>query len=223
MKPKKKLLVVLSFAVSAVSFSQEIPAENLNDDQPNLRPIRIGAKIGFPNLIGGNVEYLTPLLRDKLSVSIDYSLVKSTWFIEGEDENGEVDGDNVNFNYLEGGLNYYFFKPGKGLYGGVSYGMMKLEGTSYWVSSGDYEDEKIGTGTIDYTNNSFNIKLGAKMGGLFYFRPEIGYAFTPLPNTIEMNVKYDDGSSETQSEQIFEEGSFLTKGFIANIGFGFSF
>ena len=37
------------------------------------KPFRIGVKVGFPNLVSGNVEFVTPLADKKLSIMIDYS------------------------------------------------------------------------------------------------------------------------------------------------------
>ncbi|WZL89411.1 hypothetical protein VS868_01300 [Salinimicrobium sp. 3283s] len=185
-----------------------------------VRPIRLGVKIGFPNMVGGNVEYVTPLLNDKVSVILDYSTIESDWFLS-EDESGDTETTDLSYSYIEGGINYYIFKAGKGLYAGVSYGQMKFEG-----QTDVNEDGMDGTGYIDYDHSSFNIKLGAKLGGLFYFRPEIGYAFSSLPKTIDYQVRYPDGTTERDIYDFEEElasADILFKGLIANIGFGFSF
>ncbi len=68
--------------------------------------------------------------------------------------------------------------------------------------------------------NTLNLKLGAKWGGLLYFRPEIGYSFTALPNTVEVEVNFLNEPTEIQ---IVDVPSEITGGFIFNIGFGFSF
>lgn len=185
-----------------------------------VRPIRLGVKLGFPNMVGGNLEYVTPLLNDKLAVNLDYSLIKSGWFLSDEESDG-TETTNLDFSYLEGGLNYYFFKAGKGLYGGVSYNQMKFKGQTDVTNDG-----KEGMGHIDFSHNSFNIKLGAKLGGLFYFRPEIGYSFSALPKSIEYEVRYDDGTTETDTYDFSEQlasADILFKGLMANIGFGFAF
>ncbi|MGI0106190.1 hypothetical protein [Salinimicrobium sp. WS361] len=185
-----------------------------------VRPIRLGVKIGFPNMVGGNAEYVTPLLNDRLSVSVDYSTIESDWFLS-EEESGDTETTDLSYSYIEGGINYYIFKAGKGLYAGVSYGRMKFEGQTD-VNNDGME----GTGNIDYNHSSFNIKLGAKLGGLFYFRPEIGYAFSSLPKTIDYQVRYPDGTTETDIydfEDQLASADILFKGLIANIGFGFSF
>lgn len=220
MKTRLKILIVFAIMCSmGSSQAQEIMTKDENAPrEKKLRPFRIGAKIGFPNLIGGNLEYVTPLLNNKLAVNLDYSMMKSDWLIE---EEGEADAsgekDEVNFTYIEGGLNYYFFKPGRGLYGGVSYGNIKIEGTLH------NEDSRV---IIDASHGSMNLKLGAKLGGLFYFRPEVGYSFSPLPDHVEATKVYNDGSRETMRQEFDTDVSpynLLFSGLIANIGFGFAF
>lgn len=219
---------LLFFCFTVPGFAQELPdTKNRKENKTKLRPIRIGAKLGFPNLIGGNVEYVTPLLNHKLAVFIDYSKLSSDFLNDLVEENAPEAGDTdeYDFSYFEGGLNYYFFKPGYGLYGGVSYGAISIGGTLQNVESNN-DPNKTGTGTIDFTNNSFNVKLGAKLGGLFYFRPEVGYSFNALPNSVPVEVNFPNGTSESQIEEFDSESSpqnLLFKGFMINIGIGFAF
>ena len=212
------LFMSLFLPLSAQELDFEEPPEELRDYK--VRPVRLGIKIGFPNLVGGNLEFVTPLFNDKLSISVDYSTIKSAWFLE-DSQYTNTETDELNFSYLNAGLNYYFFKSGKGLYGGVGYGQINLKGKTAVMDDGEE-----GTGTIDFGRSSFNVRLGAKLGGLFYFRPEVGYAFTPLPKSIEYQVKYPNGRTEEDvydfSEHI-SSAEFLFQGFIANIGFGFAF
>lgn len=175
------------------------------------KPIRIGVKIGFPNVIGGNIEYVTPLLGKKLAASIEYSSINADKFIEP---------DEAKLSYLQIGFNYYFFKEGKGLYGNVSYGMLDADLTLKEIES-DSDSEKIGTAFVNLSNNSFNIKLGAKLGGTFYFRPEIGYSFSSIDDMVDVRVEFPDGSSENQER--IEIPSELTQGLLFNIGFGVAF
>ena len=174
----------------------------------------------------GNFEYLTPLLNDKLAVAVDYSILKHSVDFDSAaedlvEEAGETDlGEyKVDMQFWGVGLNYYFLKPGKGLYGGIGYGSLQGKATLDNIESND-DNNKIGQGKIDEYNASFNIKLGGKFGHGLYFRPEIGYAFTSFPDTISMNVEFPDGTSEIQ---FIEVPDLLTQGFIATIGFGFSF
>ncbi len=196
--------------------AQESISNNENQtEERKIRPFRIGAKVGFPNIIGGNIEYVTPLLNDKLAVNLDYSMIKSDWL--GFNEEAEAQDNKLDITYIEGGLNYYFFKPGKGLYGGLSYGNIKAKGTIVYQEFRDI---------VDTSHGSLNVKLGAKLGGLFYFRPEVGYAFSPLPETIETIRVYNDGNSETRPVGFDTDGTpyaLLFSGFMANIGIGFAF
>lgn len=230
MKSKIYQLCTLFFVsvmliISGSTWAQEIETNKEGDFVEErgykVRPIRLGLKIGFPNLVGGNLEYVTPLFGDKLAVNLDYSSVKSDWFMSEDEESDMTETTELNFSYLEGGINYYLFKAGKGLYAGASYGTMKFEG-----QTSVYKDEKDGTGSIDFSHATLNVKLGAKLGGLFYFRPEIGYSFSSLPKTIDYQVNYEDGSTETETYDFSEEvasADILFKGLIANIGFGFAF
>lgn len=204
-------------AVLTHSYSLHAQTTTSQERDYKVRPVRLGLKGGFPNLVGGNLEYVTPILNDRLAVSLDYSILKSDWFLLEEDS----ETTKLDFSYLEGGLSYYFFKAGKGLYGGVGYNQMKFEGQTHVESNG-----REGTGHIDYSHSSFNIKLGARLGGLFYFRPEIGYSFSSLPKTIEYQAKYEDGTTQTETYDFSDElasADILFKGLMANIGFGFAF
>ncbi|OEY72211.1 hypothetical protein APR40_02915 [Salegentibacter salarius] len=99
----------------------------------------------------------------------------------------------------------------------MSYGNIKAKGTIVYQEFRDI---------VDTSHGSLNVKLGAKLGGLFYFRPEIGYAFSPLPETIETTRVYNDGNSETRRISFDTDGTpyaLFFSGFMANIGIGFAF
>lgn len=198
----KMVLIALCLFTSTIAFSQE-------------NPFRIGVKIGFPNVIGGNIEYVTPLLENKLSVSVDYSGLKANSFLD--------EGDTGKFRYFEAGANYYFTKEGEGLYGGLSYGSFKIDGTLSDLDSND-ETKSGGSGVYDTSSSSINLLLGAKLGRRFYFRPEIGFAFSGFPETVSMDVTFPDGSRELQ--YVLEKGdlpSVLSSGLMFKIGFGVAF
>ncbi|WP_324719397.1 hypothetical protein [Salinimicrobium sp. HB62] len=210
--------VLLAFFSMQTVFAQET-IEPVEERDYKVRPVRLGLKLGFPNVIGGNIEYVTPLFNDRLAVNVDYSNIRSDWFLAEEDDDTET--TELNFSYLEGGLNYYFFKAGKGLYGGLSYGRFKFEG-----QTSVEKDGQEGIGEIDYSHSSIGIKLGAKIGGLFYLRPEIGYAFDSMPETVDYTANYEDGTSERETYDLVEElavPDIFFKGFMANIGIGFAF
>lgn len=209
------LLILLLF--SPTCFAQDTVVKEDEKKEFKVRPFRIGVKIGFPNIIGGNLEYVTPLFGKKLAANAEYSSLKSDWLLSSEEINGGDTQDEVNYSYLDLGLNYYLFKPGKGLYAGMSYNTIKANATTKNPESVDYIKEK---------HSSFNVKLGAKLGGFFYFRPEVGYSFSPLPKKYDVLTVYNDGTQETRTYDWSEaEGpaDILFKGFMANIGFGFAF
>ena len=62
MKKSLLILVAITCRVKFQSFAQD-------------KPFRIGTKIGFPNLAGLNLEYVTPALNGKLSTSVDGSYI----------------------------------------------------------------------------------------------------------------------------------------------------
>lgn len=173
-------------------------------------PFRIGVKIGYPNIVGGNIEYVTPLFKKRLAPSIEYSSVNA-------DE--ALDPDKAKFTYFQAGLNYYFFKEGKGLYGSLSYGILNAKLTINDIES-ESDPDKTGSANATISNNSLNIKIGTKWGRGVYFRPEIGYSFTPIDKEVLVEVKFPDGSTETQNETL---PSILTQGLLFNMGFGMSF
>lgn len=216
------LLLIGSTTISQAQDTRPESDKKTNRDLPReaeekertykVRPFRIGVKVGAPNLIGGNLEYVLPMLGRRVALNADYSNLKSEWLLSQD----QLD-ESIQVEYLDLGLNFYLFKPGKGLYAGVSYGTIKAEATRM---------EQDGTGYINEEHSSFNVKLGAKLGGLFYFRPEVGYSFSPLPASYEVHKVYNDGTQERTIEDWDTEGSpaeLLFKGLMFNIGFGFAF
>lgn len=172
------------------------------------KPVRVGIKVGVPNIVGLNAEYVTPALGKKLAASVDFS-----YFSLG------VGDTEVSLSYFELGGNYYFFKEGKGLYGNLSYGHL---GTKLEINNIQSENDpsKTGSASASLGVNLFNLKLGAKLGNTFYFRPEIGYAIASVADTIDVNVTYPDGTTETQSEEV---PGIVGGGLVVNIGIGFAF
>ena len=81
---------------------------------------------------------------------------------------------------------------------------------------GTYTDPVYGDGTGKVGINLINIKVGAKWGNGFYFRPEIGYAL--LMGGSKVKVDYAGG--QTQEETV---PSILAGGFVFNLGFGIAF
>ena len=176
-----------------------------------LQPFRIGVKIGFPNAVGGHLEYGTPLLGSRLAPSIDYTSLKLDNYL---------DPDRATIKYFEAGLNYYFGKrPGRGAYAHLGYSNFKGNLVTELYDSFD-TGEETSTETYEIDQGSINIRIGTKAGGLFYFRPEIGYMFTPFSKTIDVFIDRSDGSSEVQTEEM---PGILASGLMFNFGIGFAF
>lgn len=232
---KKQFLTSLAilFALS-VSYAQSnfytFPPENttsissgkaifLQEETREIRRIRIGGKLGIPNLVGGNLEFVTPLMENKLAVSLDYSGMKGAFndlFNEGE----KID---VRYRYLTGGVNYYFFTPASGLYGGLGYSKIGIKGDVMIPSEDPSEEPE--TGIVDFDHHSLYMKLGAKIGGFFYFRPELGFSFSALPTSIKY-TRTTGNQPQEDNEIDFNGAGYLSplfSGIIFNFGIGFAF
>lgn len=213
--------IIFALLLSSVSFAQQ---KSVANEFENLRPFRIGAKLGIPNLLSLNMEYVLPVLNRKIAITADYSKINMDGGDFGFDTEEGAEIMEQEFTYFEAGLNYYFFKPGKGLYGGISYANYGLKGNlPDFVQN---ENGATGDGYLDFSNNSLNIKAGAKWGGFFYFRPEIGYAFSPFPSSLPIRLEFEDGTQEQREIDLNADSGFLDmiyKGLIYNIGIGFSF
>jgi hypothetical protein len=197
---KSHLLKIISLFIFILLITTQLNAQE--------KPFRIGVKVGFPNILTGNVELVTPLANERLAFMVDYS--KFSFSAEGVD---------LDYSYFEGGINYYLRREGHGPYIGVSYTNMSLD-LAYDDIESDYTTGLIGVASANIGVNTLNLKLGAKWGGLIYFRPEIGYSFTALPNTVEVEVDFQNQPMEIQ---VVDVPSVITGGIIVNIGFGFSF
>ncbi len=178
------------------------------------QPIRIGVKLGYPNFLGLNAEYVTPLLGGRIGPSVDYSFLP-------ERDLGDV---TAKFNYFEIGANIYVIRPGKGLYLNVGYGRFAFDGSvTETVDFGAPVGEAEGTGSIDLALNRVNFKLGSKLGGRVYFRTEFGWALGLGDSSL--NVGYEatsNGQNVSQTEE-WKIPKLLAGGPLANLGFGVGF
>lgn len=178
----------------------------------DVNPFRIGIKIGTPNAIGGAAEWLTPLFDNRFALFFDYSGIN----VSSEDD------VEANFKYAEFGSNIYFNNTGKGLYAGIGYGKMDFKGTyTDAVSVGGELFEGDAHGRLDV--DTFNVKLGAKLGNKFYFRTELGYGFGSIPDEIVITGTVN-GETRTGVEEIPDVPGISENGYpLFNIGFGFAF
>jgi hypothetical protein len=193
------LLFFLSFNINA--------QVNEVKSSKNIKPFRLGVKIGVPNLATINAEYVTPLLDDRVAITVDYMSLSPT-----------VEDVEISYNNFEIGTNIYLNNKGSGLYAGLSYFSFSGEGT---FLDTDFDDGTTGDGIGDIEFNTVNLKLGVKFGRTLYTRIEVGYGIGDIPELIE--VKSKTGNSNT-FEEIPDIPGLGTSGLItANIGFGIQF
>ncbi|MCO5724644.1 hypothetical protein [Robiginitalea marina] len=200
---KNIILSALLLGFGAVSLAQ-----GPGDD---VRRFRIGLKAGVPNIIGGNAEFVLPVLGNRLAPFVDYS----TFSLEVE----EVD---TSFDFFEIGSNIYFNTQGTGLYASVSYGKFNLDGTYTDAETIDGElFEGEATGEVEIS--TFNLKVGAKLGRKFYFRAEAGYGFGDIPQEVVLRGTVNGQPAEGREEIPDVPGIGDNGLLVANIGFGFAF
>jgi hypothetical protein len=194
----KKVLVIfiLTGILSISSFT-------VNYLSAQDQPFRIGVKVGFPQIAGLNLEYVTPLLQKRLSADLDFSYLSLT--------SDEVKLDYTNFAI---GANYYFFRDGQGLYGGVAYDRNGINATDNLIND---EDQTV-QGSANIGVNLIDLKIGGKHGGLFYFRWELGYRISLNKPVLDVVATSSDGTTVSKSFSYP-----VSNGLIADIGFGFSF
>lgn len=210
------LTIFLAFIFSNVAFSQNENSEwSKNND---LRPYRIGVKIGTPMVIALDLEYVTPLWNSRVAPFLDYTTIGL-----------EIGTDtNINYTAFEVGSHIYFSNrgDGRGFYGALAYqhANAKLKQQNYDADDGRQFE---GTATSKITYGGLNTKIGVKVGRTFYFRTELGYSFGSLPTTIVTSGTYN-GQPVTDRQDISEDikdTPIISLGGmpIFNIGFGFAF
>ena len=200
----KNFYIILILLFSTITFAQE---------KKEINPIRIGLKIGTPNILGGNLEFVTPILNNRIALFMDYS-----GFTIKEDES------KIALKYFEAGTNIYFKNTGKGLYSSLSFGKLNLDGnyTDAETINGTLYDGKA-EGSISVS--TLNAKLGAKLGHKFYFRIEAGYGFGDIPQQIEITgTETGTGTTKTDYVEVPSDIPGLNeKGYLLfNMGLGIS-
>ena len=201
------LILLFSISISA----QNIEKDSLNVELENsIKRFSLGLKIGTPNMIGGAVQYVLPITNNHFAPYANYS---------GYDI--EIENTEINLNYSEFGVKYFFRNTGKGLYTAV--------GISSFSSSLAYTDVSLtggltGDGSVDLNIDTTIVKLGLKTGGTLYFSFELGYGFGTIPNSLTFNAVSSNGISESVTEDIPNIPGIGSGGMVVgNIGFGISF
>ncbi len=163
------------------------------------RPIRIETKMGVPNLLGGSVEYVLPELGIPM---VDNALAP---FVDISVFNIELDAtSSFGFSYFGFGAKYYFDQIAtdlglpdmvNGSYAALGFGRMGFNFTD-----DAYYDWIRGSGRAE---GSFGVGLLAvSMGKRWMLGPltgtfEFGKTLGAMDDQFEIDVKYDDGTSET--------------------------
>ena len=198
---KRCILIILLFVCSfTVSYAQS-----------DIPRVRVGAKLGIPNIAGGELEVVTPLLENRVAPFIGYSGFSL-----------EIDEVDTGISFFEIGSNVYFNNQAKGIYATLSYGNLNIEGT---YSDAETIDGELFTGDAEgeLDLNLVNVKLGAKLGRKLFFRVEIGYGFGDIPEEVVITGNVN-GTPETGVEEIPEIPGIGTGGLpLFNIGVGYSF
>ena len=212
------ILLVTSFGVYAqdgAELDSQIMVETTMIDSVTTKPktLALGVKLGIPNIIGGNVEVIFPVLNNHLAPYADFS---------GFDIDPDED-TSVAMSYTEFGLNYYFGQTGTGAYLSAGLGNLTTDLTfsNIEVEDGIYD----GIGTVEEKIATTNLKIGYKSSGRFYFRIELGYGIGNIPDQLEIQARSASlGETSTEYEEFPDIPGVSENGIvIGNIGFGISF
>ncbi len=189
------------FAVVILSGIISIFNSGVNYLSAQDQPVRIGLKFGLPQIAGINFEYVSPLLSKRLAGDVDFSYIPLN-----------LTDTKLTYTNFDIGANYYFFKEGRGLYGGIAYDRMGINATRNFINDNDQTVK----GSADFGINMMNLKIGGKHGGLFYFRWELGYCLAFNKPVFEVTATSSDGTTQSKTFN-------LPIGLLADIGFGFAF
>ena len=204
----KKILLVILLIFANTILAQDIQMDSLT----KTKKFSFGAKVGAPNILSVNGEFVLPILNNHFAPYIDYGSF-----------NLDIDNTEANMKYIEYGLNFYINKKGKGLYIGAGSGKLTNEFT---FKDLEFEENGVslkGNATTNLDINSFNFKLGFKTGGLIYVRLEVGYGIGTIPDSLNFTAT-SGGITETFSEDLPSIPGISSNGLIiGNIGLGLSF
>lgn len=202
--------ILMNCQLQAQESGSGMPATKTNSELqgPQIHPLRFGVEFGAPSVLNLNVEYVTPLLNNRVAFYMDYLPFKFG-----------IDDITFKMNNFEIGSNIYFGAQGKGLYASVGYFRYKGEAQ---VPDVDFDDGSFGGGETSISFSATNLKIGAKFGDRFYFRIEGGFGFGSIPD--ELLITANDGSATT-TEPIEDIVSLFGSAGIPlfSLGIGYSF
>ena len=208
------LIFLISFGLYAQETEQSQEVENVDLLEEKVKRFSAGVKVGVPNIVGLSFEGVTPLLDNRLAAFADFSGFNVT------NEETEID-----LSYSEFGANFYFGNKGKGFYAGLGAGKLSTNLTFTQQTDGG-----TATGSTGLDIKATNFKLGVKTGGTIYFRFEVGFGISEVPETID--IRLSDGTTETlrihgvggTDDQSLNIPGVSGNGIlVGNFGFGLSF
>jgi hypothetical protein len=212
---KNTFLICLLLSINLIAQNEELESNQVVDSievDDSIKRISLGLKIGIPNIIGGTIEGVLPILGNRIAPYFNLSSF-----------NLDVENVTVGLSYTEFGSKVYFGNKGKGFFIGV--------GSSKFASTLDFKDLSLdfgetGTGSVDLDiKNIFIIKIGAKTGGRIYFNFELGYGIGSIPEELTFNATSTTGETQSTTEKIPNIPGVNPGGgiLIGNVGFGISF
>ena len=215
----KKIFICLSLVLSTALQAQNDESLSIENDtlELNVKRVALGVKLGMPNIIGGSLEFILPVLDNHFAPYADLS---------GFDIDPDTE-TSVGLSYSEFGLNYYLNTKGRGLYFSAGLGNLTTDIT---ISNLNVPNENgisanDGVGTVERKISSGNIKLGVRAGSREYFRFELGYGFGSIPSEINiLATSASLGITENVTEPFPDIPGLSSAGvIIGNIGFGIAF
>ncbi len=212
---KSKLFYFFLFAFITQINAQQIEGQDSLSQEDYFKKVKrfsIGAKLGIPNLAGGTLEIVLPLLQNHIAPYVDYSDFQIT-----------IQDTKSSITYTEFGTNIYTNDKGNGFFVGL--GSSKLDADIEFENLNYSENGQSYTasGNATLALNTFNVKVGLKSGGKFFFRFEVGYGFGNVPEDISFQSTYN-GITEQFTEDIPEIPGLGQNGLlVSNIGLGFAF
>lgn len=207
--------IIPLFLISISLTAQEtmvLDSLNQEDYIEKVKRFSLGAKLGIPNLAGGSVEVVLPLFQNHLAPYFDYSQFSVN-----------LDTSESSLSYNELGANIYFNDKGKGFFVGLGRASMNADVLFTDLVFSENGITTTGTGYTELDLSTFNVKLGIKSGGTFFFRFEVGYGLGSIPDELIFTAT-SQGITEEFTEDIPAIPGIGTNGLlIGNIGFGLSF
>jgi hypothetical protein len=221
----KKFFFFLFFVLPFCIFSQ-ISKDSIQKKVSLSDRLYLGVKFGVPNAIGVSFEGVTPFLDDRIGVFVDYSnysteLSKTGIKVATKDivingvslANIPFVGDisklisdkfinsfdkQVNIEYFEYGLNFYFKKISPRFYASLSQGIFKTDYSFKFKEPLTIISEIVLKDKVKVSDRFTltNIKIGYKTKQKIFVRGELGISLNSLPTNISFETNMDNISQE---------------------------